>query len=124
MLIDHMSKGLSYETFAVTIGVVTATIYTWEGEFAKFLEAKKSAFEHNRLFWERVGIQGTVGKIKGFNQTGWIFNMKNRFPKEWRDRHDDQETKTVQPILINLPISGESKKIESVDVKSIGEADE
>ncbi len=49
--------------------------------------------------------------------TRLIFNMKNRF--NWTDRKEEQETQNIQPILINLPIAGQTKKIEMVDVKQL-----
>lgn len=32
----------------------------------------------SRLFWEKIGITGTIGKLKGFNAKSWEFNMQNR----------------------------------------------
>lgn len=40
------------------------------------------------LFWEAMGIQGTAGKLPGFNALSWKFNMMNRFKGEWKERQD------------------------------------
>jgi len=37
------------------------------------------AIRQGRLFWEQVGMDGMMGKIKGFNSKVWSFNFKNRF---------------------------------------------
>lgn len=82
-LIKHMAMGLSYETFGATINVAQSTVYLWE-KHPEFSEAKKEGFDKSRLFWERLGTAGAMGKIKNFNVTAWIFSMKNRF--KWTDR--------------------------------------
>lgn len=79
-LIDHMSEGLSYETFGATIGVCKSTVYLWE-ENEEFSEAKSVAWQLYQLFWERMGVYGSKGDLKGFNSTSYIYNMKCRFRK-------------------------------------------
>jgi hypothetical protein len=88
MLIDHMAQGFSFETFAALINKHPDTVNEWarhggKHEHPEFSDAKKVAFTHNRLFWERIGQDGMRGKIRNFNATVWIFNMKNRF--KWHD---------------------------------------
>lgn len=97
MLKDHMGSGLSYISFAAVIKVNVDTLYEWEKDQPIFSETKKEAFNLNRLFWEKAGVdglwdqkeydeKGRVSSQKSINSTLYIFNMKNRFPKEWRDR--------------------------------------
>lgn len=119
-LVAHMEKGYSFETFAVECDVDVQTLYNWVKSQPAFFEAKKRAFLKNRLFWERVGIQGTVGNLQGWNPTGWIFNMKNRF--SWQDRKEPEDTNKIHTVQIELPgqktqqvISMEPKKIEGKD---------
>lgn len=88
LLIQHMGKGFSFEAFAGEIGVNRDTIYEWLQTYSQFSDAKKTAAELNRKFWEQVGIDiatGT-GKAAAGNATAFIFNMKNRFKNEWRDK--------------------------------------
>lgn len=86
MLLDHMgSQGLSYQTFAAKIGVHKDSLFEWEKCFPEWVEAKELAMNLNLMFWERIGIDGALGKIMGFNATAWIVNMKNRH--KWRDKH-------------------------------------
>lgn len=109
MLIEHMAAGLSFETFAAVVKVDRQTIYNWLKDQPKFFDAKKTGVVNSQLFWEKMGIEGTVGNLKGFSSAGWIFNMKNRFG--WQNEKEDR-TQQVQPILINLPLTGETKRIE------------
>jgi hypothetical protein len=100
MLIDHMASGLSYECFGAVIDVARSTIYEWE-KIPEFSDAKKTAFDKNRMFWEKAGLNGMFmgGKDNPFNATVWVFNMKNRF--NWRDKSDVKE-ESKQDININI----------------------
>lgn len=96
MLVEHMSKGLSFESFAATIQVHDGTLRDWEAKFPEFAVAKKNGYAHCRIYWEKVGAGGMLGKIPGFNATVWIFSMKNRF--RWADR-----VEATQDISLTLP---------------------
>lgn len=120
MLIEHMEKGFSYESFAGLIGVSKQTIYDWEKANPQFLDSKKIGVEKSRLFWETQGIEGVYttetfeqdengskSTKKALNSSVWIFNMKNRFKDEWRDK---QETDlNVNEIQIIRPLSPREK---------------
>jgi len=95
-LIDHMSQGLSFESFAANLNTWAGTLYRWEQEFSEFREAKNIGFERCRAFYEKAGVAGMMGKVKNFNQTVWLFNLKNRFPKQWRDRHEIDVHATIE----------------------------
>lgn len=108
-LIDHMASGLSFESFAGLVGTCKDTIYEWANAHSLFSEAKKEGFERNRLFWERAALKGMTADK--FNATVWIFNMKNRFPREWRDRTEVDSTSTTNIVL---DTSDKSKLMEIV----------
>ena len=110
MLIDHMEKGYSFESFAGLIGVCRDTLYEWCKAHQLFFDSKKIAFEKNLLFWERQGIEGlwTSGQTR-FNSTSWIFNLKNRFG--WVDRKDIDDVNTLEAVTIKLPGEGKAQVI-------------
>jgi len=97
MLIQHMSEGLSFESFGGIVDVCKDTLYEWARNHKEFSYAKKTARSKCLLFWERLGKAGTVGlkqlknkdgsvtDLKGFNAAMWIYNMKCRFREEWHD---------------------------------------
>jgi hypothetical protein len=89
MLIDHMAKGLSYETFGPSINVAQSTVELWE-KHPEFSGAKKEAFGKCRLFWESIGIEGIWNEKDGrvLNTGNYVFQMKNRF--KWTDRVEVQ----------------------------------
>lgn len=87
-VIAHMRQGLSFETFAAKIDVNRDTIYEWRNQHDEFSDAVKKGFDLSQTYWEQMGVAGMAGKIKNFNATIWIFNMKNRF--KWRDRQPEE----------------------------------
>lgn len=100
MLIEHMSQGFSFESFAGIIEVNQDTLHEWAKVNPKFSEAKKIAFAKCQVFWEKIGITGLWSEYQGasLNTGVWVFNMKNRF--KWSDRMevsgaDDAETKPI-----------------------------
>ena len=114
-LIDHMESGLSFESFAGTIRVCRKTLYNWEKEHDDFKRAKGIATELCRIFWEKLGRDHIINltsskkgesKSKSLNSSVWIFNMKNRFPQEWREKQPGEEDQ----ININLSLAEEVAK--------------
>lgn len=109
-LIDHMASGLSFETFGVSIGMVTATTYKWLEKHPEFVEAKNIAEQECRRFWERMGTGIAAGKLKNGNSGVWIYNMKCRFPKVWRPKKE---------IDVNARYERDLKEIESMSAEQL-----
>lgn len=105
-LINHMARGLSYESFAGFICVAISTIYKWEKEHPEFSEAKKEGQARSMYSWELSGIKGMHSK-NPFNASVWIFNMKNRF--NWRDRVDNQVSTGEQDEKLVIEFSNKDK---------------
>lgn len=84
MLIKHMEKGFSFESFGADVDCGRATLYRWEKEHEEFRDAKKIGHEKAFKKLEMAGLGMAFGKTKG-NSTAWLFTMKNRFG--WRDTH-------------------------------------
>lgn len=110
-LMGHMAEGLSFESFAGTIGVSRDSLYEWAKVHPEFSDAKKVGTELGRLFWEKLGRDHILsesesygnnqgGKSKSLNSAVYIFNMKNRFG--WRDKQPDEEA--PQAIVNNNQI--------------------
>jgi len=119
MLIEHMARGYSYESFAAVINVNRDTLYYWEDSFPEFSDAKKKAFDKCLLRWEQIGIAGTIGvksgaeaKLGNFNAGSWIFNMKNRF--NWRDKHEhtgkDGERLSVAALVARVESDADNEQ--------------
>ena len=61
LLIEHMRKGLSFRAFAAVVQVSRETLYLWKKRHKAFADAKDIGDEQALLFWENMGIAGTVG---------------------------------------------------------------
>lgn len=104
MLIEHMSSGLSFESFAAVIDVNRDTLYEWAKVHSDFSDTKKRAFDKCLLWWEKAGIAGLWGtKDSQFNTGVFVFSMKNRF--KWTDKVEvtggDENTK---PIMLSYKV--------------------
>lgn len=97
-LVDHMKKGFSFESFGAVRGVNTTmqTLYEWAKDERKpeFAEAKREGELHARKFWENLLIRQAAGHINGSN-SALIFALKNKFPKEWRDKQEVEHSGDV-----------------------------
>lgn len=98
---DFMSKGYSFLAFAAEVGVNQDTLYQWQKDQPSFSEAVKEANELSRRALETIMIGNATGKLKG-NAAASIFLLKNRFPKQWRDRQEIDQTVTYKPVVIEL----------------------
>lgn len=110
--VKHIASGYSQESF---IDCDYRTIASHLEKYAKDLQSEKRELEKarrkGRHFWEKIGMMGTLGattikdadgnihQLKAFNATSWIFNMKNRYAQEWREK---QEIETSGGINITL----------------------
>jgi hypothetical protein len=92
-LINHMASGLSFEAFAGFLSVSKQTLYNWADANPEFLDAKRIGTEKCRLYWEKLGVEHIVNSDKTSLNTGvYVFNMKNRFPEEWKDKKEVDNT--------------------------------
>lgn len=87
-----LSKGLSKEAVAGKLGISRDTLYEWCQTHEDFSDSIKTGEAKSRYYWEKIGMDGMMGKVKGFRPAVWIFIMKNRFG--WRDNLNIQGEKT------------------------------
>jgi hypothetical protein len=86
MLIDHMSKGLSFESFAAVINVNRDTLYDWRARHDIFLDAQKIGREKQLLNDEIILNKVIRGEQKNSSPAVLIFKMKNCH--QWKDQQD------------------------------------
>jgi hypothetical protein len=113
MLIEHMSNGLSFESFGAVIDKNPDTLHQWAKTHPDFSESLKRGEIKSLFFWEKVGIAGTVGKLPRFNVAGWINNMSNRFRKRGWRRGDFVEDRP--PVDDNPEVRAAIAQIERED---------
>jgi hypothetical protein len=96
MLIEHMKKGLSYESFASDAGVCFDTLYEWEKVHSNFSDSKKRGNSFRMKTVETLLLKASAGQLEKANMTGIIFLLKNAFPKQYKDRHDHEINAKVE----------------------------
>ena len=98
MLIDHMSQGYSYQSFAADIDVSFDTLYEWEKVHPEFSESKKVGWAKSLKHWESIGIDSSIDK-SNVNTAMWIFTMKCKFRKQGWNEDASDEDKEKKPTL-------------------------
>lgn len=79
--------GCSKAELARNFDVDRSTLNVWADRYPEFATALNKSSEYAQAWWEEKGREKTFDS-EGFNATSFIFNMKNRFPKDWRDRQE------------------------------------
>lgn len=96
-VVSLMAKGLSKDAVAGKLGISRDTLYEWCKSHEEFSDSIKTGEAKSRYYWEKIGMDGMLGKVKGFRPAVWIFIMKNRFG--WRDNVNIQEESTSSRYL-------------------------
>lgn len=86
-VVELGDEGLSKAQIERALGISEATRLTWEKTHPEFLRAIKQAERLAMAWWEEQGQSG-IHEGKSFNATAFIFQMKNRFPSTYRDKHE------------------------------------
>ena len=97
LLLEHMSKGYSFETFVAIADVCRATLYNWLETYPDFKRAKEKAFAKSLHYFETLAFDflEKPQEHKGFHYGLWRFIMQNRFPAIYGDRKEKEGTPTT-----------------------------
>ena len=87
-VIELAKEGKGKAELACALGISRETMNEWTKSKPEFSDAIKKAYEEALAWWERKGREATFGGIPGFQSTAYIFQMKNRFKDDWRDKID------------------------------------
>ena len=89
-VIELGREGASKTEIAAELGISRQNaFYAWQEKYTEFRDAVKEAEFLAQAWWEKKGREATFNS-KGFNSTAYIFQMKNRFPIDYRDRPADE----------------------------------
>lgn len=77
------------------------TLKAWMEQHEDFSTSVKRGLEKAQAWWEEKGRQATFGGIDGFNATSYIFQMKNRFKEDWRDKIEQEHSGTMAVVRVN-----------------------
>ena len=80
------------------------TLNDWIAKNPEFSDAVKRGLQRAQVWWESQGRLATFGGFDGFNATSYIFQMKNRFKEDWRDKQETEHSGgvTVEAIGWNV----------------------
>jgi hypothetical protein len=108
-LCDHLSEGLSIESFSE---VTDHTIYRYLKQFPEEFDKDELdiAKKKGRVWWESIGKAQSSGNCIG-NSRSWYYNMANRYG--WREKLDI-EAEHKGSINVNV-VSYASKKASQDD---------
>ena len=98
-VIKALSEGVSPTAAARTIGVSRTTLYDWRDKDQEFLAAWEEAREQSADMYEDRLHELAMGDR---NPASVIFQLKNRRPEKWRDRHEVAVERSHH-ISISLP---------------------
>lgn len=113
-LIQHMSQGLSFNTFAGTIGVTRETLYYWINEYEQFAHAKDIAFASRARFFEQKMIDGINNGVKMGATPLLIFALKNLGDGfNFTDKHTQQIESNNDIVL--FPVFGTHNEVTEGD---------
>ena len=82
-------QGFSVTQIAYELDIHKDTLYEWKKKHPEFSDAIKKARDYAQGFWEhqlRTAALGMNPEGVTPNPTLMIFQMKNRFPDEWREK--------------------------------------
>ncbi|MFA5952789.1 MAG: helix-turn-helix domain-containing protein [Hyphomicrobium sp.] len=95
------ADGKSRSQIARELGVSRKSLYEWIKNYPDFREAMEAANDLALAWWEDQGQKG-VWSGRDFNAQCFSWQMKNRFPNDYKDKHEisgDPERPLVARIV-------------------------
>lgn len=102
-VIEMAKQGASKAEMALDLDIAYSTFDVWQNENEEFSEAVKRAERFSQGWWEKQGRLATFGGVEGYNATSFIFNMKNRFKDDWREKQEIEHSGNIGSALDELP---------------------
>lgn len=99
---EHLEAGYSKKSFPLADW---DTVESYCERFPEDFPPEKmhETMRRHLMTWEKIGIDGAKGKLDGFNAASWIFNMKNRFKDDWRDKQETEHSGNAITVIVNKP---------------------
>ena len=113
--------GLTDEQIAHNIGINVKTLYDWKNKYSNIRNTLKKGKEVVDRYVENALLKSALGydyeeqvvtnkgevtnvvKYEKPNTTAQIFWLKNRKPREWRDKQDHDINAKVREVKVMLP---------------------
>lgn len=131
LLIYHMMKGHSFESFGAVVHVKKGILDGWIKEHSIFNDCYEIALNCQKLGWENI-IQDTARGYSRGNAAAIIFAIKNYFPEQYKDKREVETNHTTIVISTGINRKGkneivdatctEIKELQQIDISSESEA--
>lgn len=89
-VIELGAEGKTLAAMADDLDIDRSTLNDWCENNAEFSRAVARGLDKAQAWWENKGQSATFGAFPGFNATSYIFQMKNRFKEDWRDKVESE----------------------------------
>ena len=86
--VEAGKEGASKVEIALRCGVSRKTLDYWREKLPEFDDAMDHAEMHAQVWWEHRGRDFVTGNVEKASAVAFIFQMKNRFSSDYRDRHE------------------------------------
>jgi len=97
-VINLFKIGASKAEICLKLDIGFDAFQDYQEKYPEFSEAVKKGLRISQGWWEMKGREATMGGVEGFNATSFIFNMKNRFKEDWRDKQEVDNTHSFKDI--------------------------
>ena len=109
-VIEAGAEGKTLAEMASDLDIDRSTLADWREQHPEFSRAVKYGLEKAQAWWEKNGRLATFGAFDGFNATSYIFQMKNRFSEEWKDRKDIDHSSSDGTMTPKAPVYNITEK--------------
>lgn len=107
-VIESGQAGKTLAGMAEDLDIDRATLNDWMEIHEEFSRAVKRGLQKAQAWWEDQGRIATFGGIDGFNATSYIFQMKNRFKDDWREKVETEHSGAVQVSAVEWHVKDPS----------------
>lgn len=94
-ILEMMKNGKSKQEVKAVLDISNDLHARWMLEEPHYSETIKRGDELCQAWWEAHARKSAVGDNKDANPTMMIFNLKNRFPDDWRDKTEREHSGNV-----------------------------
>lgn len=95
-VLESGTAGKTLAGMAEDLDIDRSTLNDWMEQHEEFSRAVKRGLQKAQAWWEDQGRIATFGGVEGFNATSYIFQMKNRFRDDWRDKQEREHSGSVK----------------------------
>jgi hypothetical protein len=110
LLYGAAEQGASKTEMATLLGLPLRTFHKMRETFPEFDEQIQQLAQVSQVWWERTGRKLVTGAMSG-SASAFIFQMKNRFPADYRDQPRVDDEGGSLPVNISFEVSSPVKSI-------------